>query len=308
MRVIQAGSGRVTALAFVAGGSLVALDQGPPPRVYRLDLATGEKEPLAPESRRAAAVAMACHPRRGLVAVQHSGWNLYQTLIHDLTASRAAVKLDTARWYPGCMAFTPDGTALLVAGYRYSGFLFRELRYSIRVYDTATGERMAEHAGTWPVHALAFDADGNTLAALRLNDYRIALYDYPVFTLRSEVRVPKPTDRNFSSFVIRGHTVVLAYGRWLQFWDVTTPLTPRQALVPGRFKARGLAFTPDGRQVLTVGGDRTVRVWNPDNSQEQFCLKWKLGPLWSVAVSPDGLLAAAGGEDGRAIVWDLEPS
>jgi WD40 repeat protein len=31
-----------------------------------------------------------------------------------------------------------------------------------------------------------------------------------------------------------------------------------------------------------------------------------VGPLRSVAISPDGCLAAAGSGDGRIVVWDVE--
>ncbi|HEX4611078.1 MAG TPA: WD40 repeat domain-containing protein [Urbifossiella sp.] len=34
-------------------------------------------------------------------------------------------------------------------------------------------------------------------------------------------------------------------------------------------------------------------------------LNWKVGPLTCIAFSPDGLLGAAGTDDGRVVVWDV---
>lgn len=67
-----------------------------------------------------------------------------------------------------------------------------------------------------------------------------------------------------------------------------------------------IAFHPSGRWFLTCGDDARVRVWDADSFAEVKSLQWGLGRLRSVAVSADGTLAAAGGEDGNIVVWDLD--
>jgi WD40 repeat protein len=69
----------------------------------------------------------------------------------------------------------------------------------------------------------------------------------------------------------------------------------------------GLTTTSDGRKLWTASLDATVRQWDVETYR---CEKWytlKVGPLGCVAVSPDGLTAAAGSRhNGNIAVWDLD--
>ena len=67
-----------------------------------------------------------------------------------------------------------------------------------------------------------------------------------------------------------------------------------------------VAWSPDGRQVATGSGDRTVRVWDAETGEERRCLRGHAGGVESVAWSPDGRQVASGSWDETVRVWDAE--
>ena len=60
--------------------------------------------------------------------------------------------------------------------------------------------------------------------------------------------------------------------------------------------------------VLVAGGlDKTVRFWSiGDGVHERNHYEWPLGAVHTIAFSPDGLLAAAAGDQGTIVIWDLD--
>jgi WD40 repeat protein len=88
-----------------------------------------------------------------------------------------------------------------------------------------------------------------------------------------------------------------------------------QAFAPHRYGVFTARFTPDGSQVLTVGGDRniagcleecgSVKLW--DATSGDLLATFTHDPhVSAAALSPDGrYLATAGGADGLAWLWDV---
>jgi WD40 repeat protein len=68
--------------------------------------------------------------------------------------------------------------------------------------------------------------------------------------------------------------------------------------------ARGVAFSPDGCQLASAGGDKTVRIWDTTTGAEVRVLTGHTESVVSVAFSPDGHLLASGGGDNTIRVWD----
>ena len=67
-----------------------------------------------------------------------------------------------------------------------------------------------------------------------------------------------------------------------------------------------VAYSPDGRRILTGSCDRTAKVWDADKGQELFSLKGHTDPVSSVAFSPDGRRILTGSGDNTAKVWDAD--
>jgi WD40 repeat protein len=67
-----------------------------------------------------------------------------------------------------------------------------------------------------------------------------------------------------------------------------------------------VAFSPDGKRLVSGSFDQTVKVWDAQRGQELLTLKGHTGHVTSVAFSPDGQRIVSGSADSTVKVWNAE--
>ena len=68
----------------------------------------------------------------------------------------------------------------------------------------------------------------------------------------------------------------------------------------------GLDFSADGKSIVTVGSDKTVRVFDSATFDQRQSMTGHAGPIYNVAFAPDGPLIASVGWKSDIWVWNSE--
>jgi WD40 repeat protein/HEAT repeat protein len=67
-----------------------------------------------------------------------------------------------------------------------------------------------------------------------------------------------------------------------------------------------LAYSPDGKRLVTAGWDRVVRIWEVADGRLVRRLVGHTDTVWAVAWSPDGLMIATAGSDKAVRIWQAD--
>jgi WD40 repeat protein len=180
----------------------------------------------------------------------------------------------------------------------------------IRVWDGQTGQELLWING-YSSNALAFSPDGKTLAAV--SQRAVCLLDATtgrrILTASGHRSAPNsvafsPDGRSLAS-VSNGLEVGTA-GE-VKVWDAASG---KEVLsIPGHILERktvcAVAFSPDGRRLVTAGGDSAVQVYDVATRQRIHRLEGHAGSVLEAEISPDGRIIASASDDTTIKLWDM---
>jgi WD40 repeat protein len=90
----------------------------------------------------------------------------------------------------------------------------------------------------------------------------------------------------------------------VKVWDATTGEDIFTLRDPSRLEFLAVAFSPDGRHLVTGRGNGAVQLWDAETGRKVGTLGTHNGPVRGVAFSPDRRHLATEGADGEVKLWD----
>ena len=213
------------------------------------------------------------------------------------------------------LASRPDvATVFALAAYRFRPRMAAGSMIAALEGFRRTGSIGILHGHTDTVNTVAFSPDGETLAS-GSGDRTIRLWST---TTRRQIGRPfakVPSGLTAVVFSPNGRLLASAGGfdPSVRLWDVRShtqmgePIAADATGKPRYRYAYSVAFSPDGRRIVTAGHNHTIAMWDVATRREvgpPFVCRPPCEPVTSVAFANDGRRIVSAGYDGDVRIWD----
>jgi RNA polymerase sigma factor (sigma-70 family) len=225
----------------------------------------------------------------------------------------------SARWND--MAFTPDGKQLIAREIESE----ETMAGPVHVWDVATGKQARKLDGLSKQQYMVFDiSPDGTMLALRGLDGTVSMWNIvkdepgrilgkaPEGGLRILAVTFTPDSKTLGARSFDGIT---------RLWDIATgkellslgesPGPRGMSLTDslnGVLQMTNVAFSADGKTMISAGQDSTIRLWDVSNgketAKESVSVAGHQGAIRTLAVAADGRTVATRGQDNTIRRWD----
>jgi WD40 repeat protein len=274
------GDSSGNSVAFSPDGKTLA--SGSVDKTIKLWDITSGKELLALKGHSDLAQSLAFSPDGKMLA---SGGNDKMIKLWDVTSG---VELRTLIGHSddvNSVAFSPDGKTLASGGQDET----------IKLWEVISGTELRTLKGH--SYSVAFSPDGKALASGG-GDTTIKLWDV---TSGVELRTLKGHSDSVDSvaFSPDGQTLASSSDDTVKLWEVASGRELRT------LKGHSVAFSPDGKTLVSSGSDKTIKLWDLTSGKELRTFKGYSSSVSSVAFSSDGKTLASGGTAKTIALWNV---
>lgn len=272
----------------------VWIDVGTWEEVSRIEL-RGESYAVAPDFSRLALGN--AHQFRG----SHKWAVTLIDLADGITCDQFKLPVADRRAFVYGLAFSPDGERLAIS------------------FENSPARPHGDSLAVWRLDrpkapVVSFDAIGTPVVTFNPTGERIAASggidgdpEVTLLNLRTKSATffsPKGSQTRHLAYSPDGGTLAVTNGKSV-FLHTADSDVPRFTLAHPK-QANVVAFTRNGRRILSTCHDGLLRVWDTAGGQLVTSYDWGIGQTTAVVVSPDGLTAATAGQKGQIAVFDLD--
>jgi WD40 repeat protein len=190
----------------------------------------------------------------------------------------------------GAICLSPDGKTVFAG--THGGI--------VHVWEAETGKKICDFDHVKPVRMLRCSSDGRRLmsgsgTSLRTWDLTTRLFLNEYFV-------------DLAAFDTSARLLATACSEYdyLRLANVDTGKEIRAIYARGH-KVSSVALSPDGKWLVSGGGDKTIRMWDVESGKEIRRYVGHDSVVQRLAYAPNGHTFASQGRDGIVLIWDATP-